>query len=70
MMSKKEYEIYDRALKTGQMFEQRYFKLVEALKKLCDYIELRKDQLQYAESKEESEFYYDYIRNAIKSLDR
>ena len=70
MMNKKEYEIYSRINETAKRLEKVYFEQKEMLTKLFDYIELRKSQLQYAESREESEFYYDYIRNAIRSLDR
>lgn len=67
MMSKKEYEMYEKALKTGQMFEKGYFKLIENLKQLCCYLELRKEQLQYSESKEEIDFVTAVLYRAIKS---
>lgn len=67
MMSKKEYEMYERALTTGQMFEKGYFKLIENLKQLCSYLELRKEQLQYSESKEEIDFVITVLYRAIKS---
>lgn len=63
MMSKKEYEIYSRINETAKRLEKVYFEQKEMLTKLFDYIELRKSQLQYAESREEMEFIQEYINN-------
>ena len=62
-MNKKEYEMYERTLKTAQRLEKLYFEQKEAIIKLYTYIELRKSQLQYAESKEEMEFIQTYLDN-------
>lgn len=62
-MNKKEYEMYERALRTGERLEKLYFNQTEALNKLYSYIELRKMQLQYAESKEEMEFIQSYLND-------
>lgn len=66
-MNKKEYEMYERTLKTAQRLEKLYFEQKEAIIKLYTYIELRKSQLQYAESKEEMEFIQTYL-NDIKRM--
>lgn len=63
MMNKKEYEIYSRINETAKRLEKVYFEQKEMLTKLFDYIELRKSQLQYAESREEMEFIQEYINN-------
>ena len=66
-MNKKEYEIYNRINETAKRLEKIFFQQKEELTKLYDYIELRKDQLQYAESKEEIEFIQSYIEK-IRSI--
>mgnify|MGYP003468465044 CR=1 FL=1 len=65
-MNKKEYEFYKRALDTGAKFEKLYFKQKEELKKLYDYIIVRKAQLEYSEAKEETEFIASIIQKIIK----
>lgn len=59
--------MYERTLKTAQRLEKLYFEQKEAIIKLYTYIELRKSQLQYAESKEEMEFIQTYL-NDIKRM--
>lgn len=66
-MNKKEYEIYNRINETAKRLEKICFQQKAELTKLYDYIELRKDQLQYAESKEEIEFIQRYIEK-IRSI--
>ena len=66
-MNKKEYEIYNRINETAKKLENICFQQKEELTKLYDYIELRKDQLQYAESKEEIDFIQRYIEK-IRSI--
>lgn len=66
-MKKKEYEIYNRINETAKRLEKICFQQKDELTKLYDYIELRKDQLQYAESKEEIEFIQRYIEK-IRSI--
>lgn len=66
-MNKKEYDMYSRINETAKRLEKAYFTQKEELTKLYDYLELRKEQLQYTESKEEVEFIQTYIRK-IRSL--
>lgn len=60
-MNKSEYQMYERTLRTAERLEKIYYKQKEELVKLFDYLELRKEQLEYAESKEEVEFIQSYI---------
>ena len=55
--------MYERTLRTAERLEKLYYSQKEALIKLFDYIELRKIQMKYAESKEEMEFIQDYLNN-------
>lgn len=68
-MNKKEYEMYERALDTGKRLEKLYFNQKEQLKKLYDYMELRKQQLKYSESKEEMDFVMTIIYKLIKEIE-
>ena len=68
-MNKKEYEMYERALDTGKRLEKLYFNQKEQLKKLYDYMELRKQQLKYSESKEEMYFVMTIIYKLIKEIE-
>lgn len=64
-MKKVEREVYDRVMETASRLEKYYFKQQSEIKKLCDYIEIRMQQLQYAESKEEMEFVLTYLRKIL-----
>lgn len=68
-MNKKEYEMYERALDTGKRLEKLYFNQKEQLKKLYDYMELRKQQLEYSESKEEMDFILAVLNKIIQEVE-
>lgn len=65
-MNKTEREIVEKLHKTAKRLEELYFGQKNELSKLYDYIELRKTQLQYVESKEEMEFIQSYILKTMR----
>lgn len=67
-MNKKEYQIYERTMDTAKRLEKLYFNQKEQLKKLYCYIELRKQQLQYSESKEEMDFILSVLNKIIQEV--
>lgn len=68
-MNKKEYQIYERTMDTAKRLERLYFNQKEQLKKLYDYIELRKQQLEYIESKEEMDFILSVLNKIIQEVE-
>lgn len=68
-MNKKEYQIYERTMDTAKRLEKLYFNQKEQLKKLYCYIELRKQQLQYSESKEEMDFILSVLNKIIQEVE-
>lgn len=65
-MNKIERETVEKLHKTAKRLEKLYFEQKNELSKLYDYIELRKTQLQYVESKEEMEFIQSYILKTMR----
>lgn len=66
-MNKNEYEMCFKLNETTKKLSKLFFKQKQELNKLYDYIELRKLQLRYIESKEEIDFILECLKK-IKSI--